>query len=589
MKHTVEGTLDDINVMVAGQGGDGSLTVITLLSHLLGARGFHMFSSRNVASRIKGGHAAAMLRGATVPRGCLGDHLDVLIAFDAEAIEVAGRRLSSDGAVIYDSSQGEVDRSRLPEGVKVFNVPFGRLAVRDLRRDLFKNSLSFGLLTRILGVGDEEAIGCLESRFARAQGRLLQANVQAARRGFEYADEHGMVAERGHWRLGRIAHSKRLLISGNEALAFGFIAGGGRFFAGYPITPATDIMEWLGPRLGAFGGAVVQAEDELAAVNLAIGAAMTGARSMTATSSPGLSLMIEGISQAGSGEIALVVVDCQRAGPSTGMPTKPEQSDVGMLVHGGNGDLSRIVLAPGNPSDCFELAVSALNLADRLQCPVILALDQSVAQDAVTVAPFAVDEVVLDQGKRLDGEALAGMAQYRRYALTEDGVSPWALPGTPNGMSLITGNEHDEWGYVSTQPQVRVRMVDKRARKIEQARGLLPAGRRWGEPAARIGLLGAGLELGVMVEAAERLGAAGHAVECLQPRTLWPVPDETLEFIAAHERTYVIEHSAGGQLARVLKAADAPPERLRSVLRYDGQPFRPVDLFEAIVQGESRP
>jgi len=587
MKHPTEGALDDVNVMVAGQGGDGSLTIITLLGNLLGARGFHLYTSRNVASRIKGAHAAGMLRGSVVPRGCIGDHLDILIAFDSEAIEVAGERLAPNAVVIFDSSLGEADRSRMPPGVRVIGIPFGRLAVRDLRRDLFKNSLSFGVLTRVLGIGDDEAVGCLEQRFRSAPAAMREANILAARMGFDYAESQGLRPGHGHWQLAPVTHDRRLLISGNEALAFGFLAAGGRFFAGYPITPATDVMEWLSERLPAFGGAVIQAEDELAAINMALGAALAGARAMTATSGPGLALMMEGISQSGSAEIPLVIVDCQRAGPSTGMPTKPEQSDIGMIVYGGNGDLPRVVLAPGDPVDCFELSATAVNLAQRLQCPVFLMLDQSVAQDSATVPPFDLDRIKTDPGKRLSADELAGMAEYRRYLITDDGISPWAVPGTPGGMNLVTGNERDEWGHVTTKPDIRTRMTEKRMRKIALATDLLPSGRRWGDPHARIGLLGVGMQLGVMREAAERLSRAGHAVECLQPRTIWPVPAETVDFIRSHERTYVIEHNAGAQLAHLLRGAGAPPEKMRSILRYDGRPFRPVELVNAVLDGES--
>ena len=587
MSTPVRKTLDDVNVMVAGQGGDGSLTIITLLSRLLGARGYHMFASRNVASRIKGAHAAGLLRGATVPRACLGDHLDILIAFDSEAIEVAGERLTADGIVIFDSSLGDIDRTRMKEGVRALSIPFGRLAVRDLRRDLFKNSLSFGVLTRVLGIDDDEALACLAQHFKSLAPAARDANLLAARGGFDYAGEQGMERGKGHWTLARAQAGKRLLMTGNEAVGFGFLAAGGRVFAGYPITPATDIMDWLAPRLPKFGGVVVQAEDELAAINLGIGASMTGARAMTATSGPGLALMMEGISQLGSAEIPLVIVDCQRAGPSTGMPTKPEQSDIGMIVHGGNGDLPRIVLAPGNPTDAFELSVAAVNLANRLQCPVFLLLDQSVSQDSATVPPFDIDAVTIDNGKRLTAEEVAAMPQYRRYEITEDGVSPWALPGTPGGMNLITGNEHDEWGYVTTKPDIRVKMVDKRARKIRLAADRLPRARRFGDPGARVGLLGIGLELGVIQEAEERLAKAGHRFECLQPRTVWPIPEETLEFIRSHDRTYVIEHNASGQLAQLLRSAGAPADKICSVLRYDGRPFRPAELVDAILQGEA--
>ncbi len=577
--------LSDLNILVAGQGGDGSLTVINLLSHVLAHRGLHLFSSRDVASRIKGGHAAAMLRASVEKRGGIGDQLEVLVAFDAEAVEMAGHSLSAEGLVIFDSSLGPVPKQHLPKGAQVLEVPFGRFAVRDLRRDLFKNSFSFGLLTRVLGITDKEAVACIEERFAKNK-KMAAANILALNMGLEFAEEFDCAENHGLWELERVKREERILITGNEAVGFGFLVSGGRFFAGYPITPATDVMDWLVPHLPKFGGIVLQAEDELSAINMGIGAAMTGVRTMTASSGPGIALMQEGISHLGSAEIPMVIVDCQRAGPSTGMPTKPEQSDITMLAHGSTGDYPRIVLAPGNPDDCFELSVAANNLSQQLQCPVILALDQSVAQDSVTTRPFDLKGVKIDKGKRLEAEEVAALEEYKRYLITEDGISPWAVPGTPGGMNLITGNERSEFGQVSTEPQNRKRMVDKRTRKIENARDLLPAAIRFGDSSSKVGLLGVGMTASVMAEAAERLAGRGCAVDCLQPRTLWPVLDETLDFIKDHDRVYVVEHNAEGQLAHLLAGAGAPLEAMRSLRRYDGTPFRPSDLYGAVLDGE---
>jgi 2-oxoglutarate ferredoxin oxidoreductase subunit alpha len=578
--------LDDINVMVAGQGGDGSLTVANLLGVLVGRNGFRMFTSRDVASRIKGGHAAALMRASLAPRGCMGDALDLLVAFDEEAVERGGPWLAENGFVIFDSSGGPAPRENLPTGVSVYEIPFARLAVRDLRRDLFKNSLGFGIVARILSVPDDDAAEVLSRRFAHLPPRVAEANLGALRAGFAYADENGLTAGAGPLALDRAPHADRIHISGNEAVAFGFLVAGGRFFTGYPITPATEILTWLDRMLPRFGGVAIQAEDELAAVNMAIGAAMTGTRAMTATSGPGISLMQEGVSHLGSAEIPLVVVDCQRSGPSTGMPTKPEQSDINMLVHGGNGDFPRIVLAPATPNDCFELSAAATNLAQRIQGPVYLILDQAVSQDSVTTEPFAVGEVQLAAGKRVSAEDLASIAEYRRYAVTDDGVSPWAVPGTPGGMNLVTGNERNEWGHVATGAANRMAMVDKRTRKIDTVRSDLPLGRRWGDSTAAIGMIGIGMELGVMQEATERLAAAGIAVDGLQPRTLWPVLDETIGFVHGHERVYVVEHNAEGQLTHLIASVGAPHDRLRSVLKYDGIPFRPGELAARILDAE---
>ena len=578
--------VDDLNVMVAGQGGDGSLTVSNLLGVLLGRHGFRMYNARNVASRIKGGHAAALMRGSTVGRSCMGDELDLLVAFDEEAIERAASWLADDALVIFDSSGGPAPRGNLPPAVTIYEIPFARMAIRDLRRDLFKNSLSFGVVARIVSASDTEAEEVLQHRFAHLPERIVAANVQALRAGFAYADEQGLSADNGPLLLEDGAANAHILISGNEALAIGFLTAGGRFFAGYPITPASEILDSLERLLPRFGGVAIQAEDELAAVNMALGAAMTGTRSMTATSGPGISLMQEGVSHLGSAEIPLVVVDCQRSGPSTGMPTKSEQGDINMLVHGGNGDFPRIVLAPATPTECFELGAAATNFAQRIQGPVYVMLDQAVSQDAMTVEPFDLSAAEPATGKRLSREELATANEYRRYAITADGVSPWALPGTPGGMSLVTGNERNEWGQVDTAAANRVAMVDKRARKIETVRSDLPPGYRWGDPGAPVGVIGLGMERGPLEEATEHLAAAGVAIDGLSPRTVWPVLAETIEFVQNHDRVYVVEHNAEAQFAHLIASVGAPHDRLRPVTKYDGIPFRPAELARRILAAE---
>jgi 2-oxoglutarate/2-oxoacid ferredoxin oxidoreductase subunit alpha len=579
-------TVSDINVMVAGRGGDGSLTIVTLLSQLLSRRGFHMCSTRNVASRIKGGHAAAALRGSLQPRWSMGDHLDVVVGFDEQTLTEAAPMLRPGSVVIYDSSLGEPDAAALPQGVHLYTVPFGRMAVRDLRRELFKNSFSFGLVTRVLNVEDDEAIDILGAHVQRFSDDMARANIAALKEGFEFASELGLGEGAGPMPIQKSAHKKRLLMSGNNATALGFLAAGGRFYAGYPITPATDIMDCLRPRLPQFGGVLMQAEDELAAINLATGASMAGVRAMTATSGPGLTLMLEGIGNLGATELPLVVVDTQRSGPSTGMPTKPEQSDFDTLIYGGHGECPHIVLAPCDQEDCFDISFQATNLSQRLQCPVLLALDQGIGQNSVTMEPFELESLEIDAGKRLSEQEVAALDVYRRYEITDDGVSPWAIPGTPGGMSLVTGNEHDEWGQVSTQPANRNKMMDKRSRKIDLAHDLLPKARRGGVEGAKIGILSVGMVCGVVREAVEQLTQRGLDIEILEPRTLWPVLAETKDFISSHDRSYVVEMNHEGQLARIIAGQGVPEQKIRSIRKVDGTPYGPGELVNEIEQRE---
>jgi len=577
--------LEDLNVIVAGQGGDGSLTVITLLAGLLRQRGLSVYTERDVLSRIKGGHAAAVLRAFSGEHYCIGDHIQLLVAFDEEAVRKKARYLDEESIVVYDDSIGPLAEQLLPEGCRVYPASFSRLAMRHLRRELFKNSIAFAVVGRLLGLEDEAMEQSFQNRFGPAGGRILQYNLEALRLGFEMASQLGLTAGRGLYKIPQNSARAQLLITGNEAVAFGFLVAGGRFFAGYPITPSTDIMEWLQKWLPQYGGVVKQAEDELGAINMALGAAMTGTRVMVATSGPGLSLMQEGIGQAGMAEIPLVIVDSQRGGPSTGLPTKPEQSDLNIMLFGGHGEFPRIVLSPGHPEDCFYLAVEACNLAQRYQCPVYLALDQGLSQNMATVEPFKLENVRVDRGKRIEGKELEKLPVYKRYLLTEDGVSPYSAPGTPGGLSLVTGNEHDEFGFVSTDPIVRKRMMDKRLGKVTGAKDLPPA-RTYGNPQAQVGFIGMGMLFGPILEAMEQLEAQGLRAQYLQPRTLWPVQEETLRFIERCQRVYVVELNATGQLAHLLIRHGAQGHKLQSVLKYDGTPLRPREITQRVLQQE---
>ncbi|MFQ5380875.1 MAG: 2-oxoacid:acceptor oxidoreductase subunit alpha [Dehalococcoidia bacterium] len=579
--------LDDVNIVVSGQGGDGSLTVSTILSDLLRQRGYNIFTERDVASRIKGGVAAAALRASRVSRHVRLDEIQLMVAFDLEGLEKAHRQLAADAVVVFDDSDGAPPEGLIPEGARLHAAPFGRIAVRQLGRTLYKNSIAVAFATRALAIDDDDVRRSFEGRFRRMGQSIVEQNLQALQVGFDLADEMGIVADAPMARLDTAVQQQQIQITGNEAVCLGFVAAGGRFFAGYPITPASELLVTLQSWMPQVGGVAWQAEDELSAVNMAIGAALAGVRAMTGTSGPGIALMQEGIGHAGAAEVPLVIVDAQRGGPSTGLPTKPEQSDINMMVYGGNGDFPRIVLAPGDPGDCFQLAVLATNLAEKYQCPVYLALDQGLSQNLATVDEFDLNSVVIDRGKRLTAEELAARDAYRRYELTEDGVSPYTVPGTPGGFSLVTGNERDEFGRVTTAAANRIRMMDKRMTKLEAAKAELPGGRFFGDPDARIGLIGLGSTYGTLENSIEYLAASGLPARLLQMRTVFPMPEETLEFIERCDRVYVVDHNQTGQLAGLLLREGADRDRVRSVTRYDGTPTRPRDIAREILEREA--
>jgi len=579
--------LTDLNVIVSGQGGDGSLTVINILADVLRTSGLRIYTERDVLSRIKGGITAATLRAYDGERLCIGSHIDLLVAFDLLAVNKHAYRLNDRSVVIYDNSGGELSEDcGVPAGARRIGVPLSRHAVKNFRRDIYKNSISFAVIGRLLGLDDEQMHHSFEKRFARRGAQQLKYNLAALDVGLKLSEEAGLTADAGLYDIVSSDAHPSMQITGNEAVAFGFLVGGGRFFAGYPITPSTDVMEWLDKWLPKYGGVVRQAEDELSAINMAIGAALTGTRTMIATCGPGLSLMQEGIGQLGMGEIPLVVVDAQRGGPSTGMPTKPEQSDINLLVYGGHGDFPRAVLAPGNPQECFELTVAACNIADKYQLPVFMALDQGLSQNLASIDPVALDDVVIDRGKRLDADALAEADVYKRYAFEDDGVSAFAAPGTPGGMSLVTGNEHDEFGLVSTDPTNRVRMLDKRQRKMITMRDDLPRAVHHGIDTADIGFIGVGMCYGVILEAMDILTGQGVHTQYHQMRTLFPMLEETAAFTRRCKSVYVVEYNATAQLAKLIIAQGGDESRINSFLKYDGTPMSADKIVAHVLNAE---
>ncbi len=568
--------LADLSVMIGGQGGDGTLTVSDLLGRYFRKRGLYVYTSRNVLSRIRGGHADASVRASRDPTAAVKAHVDVLVAFDQQAVDLGRAELAPHGFVLYDSTSF---RSDLPNAA---GFPFATLVGGPLGQPIFKNTAAYGALSVVFGFDPAQTREVIEERFRRRGGEALEKNLKALEIGRKAAQEASGVADRFSVADGD-AHDL-ILTTGNQAVALGFVVGGGRFFAGYPITPATEIMEYLQRYLPPLGGVVRQAEDELAAINMVIGASYAGARAMTSTSGPGLSLMTEGIGHAGAAEVPVVVADCQRVGPSTGEPTRHEQSDLAHLANLGHGEFPRFILAPADPVDAFGITVQALNLAERWRLPVILLLDQALCQNTTTCRRFTLDGVAVDRGARLTGEETAALEEYRVYGHREGRASPWAIPGTPGVWSEVTGNEHDEWGHVSVDPVNRRKMMQQRMEKMVWARDELPAGRLYGPAGAKVGLVGFGSTSGPILEAQRLLEARGVPSRYYQARTVYPVPAHELDpFLSSVDAAYVVEHNYQGQFGRLLR--ETLPwhhAKLRSVRKYDGNTFRAPEIVSEI-------
>jgi 2-oxoglutarate/2-oxoacid ferredoxin oxidoreductase subunit alpha len=572
---------EDICMMIGGQGGDGTLTVVNLLGRIFRNAGLYIYDARNVLSRIRGGHADGVIRIGVREVYSIGDQVDLLVAFDEEAVIAALSDLSENTVIVFDDSKGQLSSYLRKPGFTVYSAPLGNMAASALRRNIFKNTIAFGILGRLLGLEDKVLREAITARYERRGKEALDSNTKALDMGFEWADKNCQEAA---FRIARGNSRDKILSTGNEATAYGFLVAGGRFFVGYPITPATDIMEWLAPRLPKFGGVVKQAEDELSVINMGIGAAYAGARVMVATSGPGQSLMTEGVGHAGEAEIPIVVVECQRVGPSTGEPTKNEQSDLNHVVFGSHGEFPRLVLSPATPADCFEISAQATNLAEKYQMPVFILLDQALCQNSASIDPFDISSIKVERGKLAAEKDLSKLESYKRYEFTDDGVSLRSIPSQQGGQCQVTGNEHNEFGLVSTDRINRLKMMRKRMNKLERAKSELPKGIIHGKESSRVGVIGFGSTYGPILEAMGQLKQRKIDVKYHQIRTIWPLLEDDLRTFSDNlDIVFVVENNYQGQLASLIRSSLTEKSNIvESIIKFDGTSFRPKEIANAV-------
>ncbi|MCC6948375.1 MAG: 2-oxoacid:acceptor oxidoreductase subunit alpha [Bradyrhizobiaceae bacterium] len=564
-----------ISVAVLGSGGAGALTVGNLLLEAACEVGWQGLLTRTVGPQIRGGEAAALLRLTSGRVECMPDRFDLLIGIDwlnahrfGAEIEVGPHSL-----VISDPRGGELPPIVAESSARIVKIPMKDLAkaIPDGR----PNMIALGIAGRLLGFGLERLLALIEKRLSGKGDDAVRSSQAGIRAGFE------AVAS---LELGRPLGSveppttKRWLISGNDATALGALRGGIRFAAGYPITPATEILESLAPSLAKVGGALLQAEDELAAVNMIIGASFGGTPSLTATSGPGLSLMVEALGLATAAEIPLVVVDVMRGGPSTGIPTKSEQSDLNIAIYGLHGDAPHLVVAPQSVADCLFTTQWATYLAEALQVPAIVLSDQFVGQtQAVIERPADVAFI----GQRAKATDIAGA--YKRYALAANGVSPMALPGTPGAQYTADGLTHTERGTPTSTAADHLAQLDKRRDKLDR----FNYGDHWAtiEGSGDIAVVTWGSLTGAVREAIGRATQDGIATTLIAPRLLYPVrPEQFAAALEGKKRALVVEQSHGAQFHRYLRAHYDLPGEVRVLNRPGPLPIRPEEIHRALLE-----
>ncbi|WP_227817390.1 2-oxoacid:acceptor oxidoreductase subunit alpha [Nitrogeniibacter aestuarii] len=563
-----------ISIALSGSGGTGVMTAGSLLLDVAARAGYYGLMTRTLGPQIRGGEAAALMRLGVAEVTGPDDTYHMLLALDWGNIErfSAEIPLNAESIVISDPVHGLVPEVIASTGARLVEIPLGALAatVADGR----PNMVALGVLTALLGLTHEHTTAVVAAELADRDDETLAASLGAVQAGFSAADP--CVCPVTLSPPARAVGTPRWALSGNEATGVGALRGGVRFVAAYPITPATDILEYLAVHLPRLGGALVQAEDELASINMILGSSFGGTPSLTATSGPGLALMTESIGLGIASEVPVVICNVMRGGPSTGIPTKSEQSDLNIAIHGVHGDAPHVVTAPTSISDCVFTTQWSVHLAECLQVPVITLSDQAMGQARTVIDAPAI--VPLNGQRKL---ATTTVEHYERYEVTADGISPMALPGTPGLEYTADGLEHSPRGTPSTQAAHHQEQLDKRQRKLLQ----FDYGPFWADIAGdgAIAILTWGSVTGAAMEAAERLRRGGVAVKVIAMRLLSPaLPDRLADALVGVDRVLVVEQSHSQQFLHYLRGHFALPVRTRTHARPGPVSIRPAEIMAAV-------
>lgn len=560
--------MKELHWKVGGQQGEGVDSTGEILARALFRYGYFVSTYKQFMSRIKGGHTSYKIRATSWQTEHAGQQTDLLLALDQESYTVSESELHAGSIVIFD---GETSVETNARGHVLVSLPLKKIA-KELGNTLAKNMIALGVSAGLIGLPEPLFLELIKDIFQRKGESVVSSNQEALSKGYDLARTHlstWIYAERTLPDLSKANEKKeRWFISGNHAVAFGSLLAGCRFLSAYPITPASEIMEWLSTKLPKVGGTIMQVEDEIAGITFAIGASFGGARAMTSTSGPGLSLKTEAIGMAGMSETPLVIVDSQRAGPSTGLPTKFEQSDLQHLLYASHGEIPRVVLYPSSIQDCFQMSIESFNVADQYQCPVFLAIDMGMSMNKGTIEKPLVGQTV-DRGSIV--HTVSEHDRYHRYAFTEQGVSPRVLPGTPNGAHMTSSNEHGENGFITEDPEIRTRMMDKRMEKIKSVRITNPY--YINHEKESILLVGMGSTRGLLSDAQSVLAQYGLLTGHLHIQQLHPLPVQEIAPFLDRKTIIVIENNYEGQLLHWLKQHFAIHDRCFSIRQYDGNPF----------------
>jgi len=585
----------DLTVGIAGAGGDGVISAGELLLGVAARQGLYGMLFKSFGPQIRGGESTIRLTLSTEPLLAQGDELDVLIAFNWKDYASFRTELEPcERTVIFVDEEDKTPENEipLPENLKagVVRVPFEKIAVEKAGTALAKNIVAVGALTGLLGLPRDGFAKAIARRFGKKGPKVVEANIAAldaaAATASQYRREGVSLTPRNTEPL--------MVITGNDATGMGALVAGCRFIASYPITPQTEVMEYLNRELPKFGGTMVQGEDELASIGMALGASYAGVKSITASSGPGISLKLETVGLASIAEIPLVILNVQRVGPSTGIPTKTEQADLMQGIYGTHGDASKVVVGPTDVEDCFWVTAEAFNIAEEYQTPVVVLSDQYMGHRADAIRPFDITKVRVVDRKKPSEADLAKVTRrhgFERYAYTEDGISPMSVPGMRGGSYLCSGLEHDSFGAPVSGVGGHVKMTEKRWGKLssvpERYDHLTIVA---GDADAEVGVVAWGQCKGVAIEAVEQLRASGLKAKAIVLRLLSPFPAARVERELERLKTvHVVEVSGSAQFYTYLRS-QLRADLVAKLVRHGRAGAAPLSVHEVLawVRGTDR-
>lgn len=576
-----------LSVKIGGEAGFGIGVSGLLLTKTFSRGGLSALDYTEYPSLIRGGHNTFLLRvddrKVHAPLG----EINVLVALNKHSVFLHEHELSDDGAILYDIDEVDLDPAKDLKrgGLGLFGIPMESLAVEHGGDKLMRNVVALGALLGMTGYPIDILNEVIEAVFSgKGKKGVVEKNIAAAKAG------HDFVAERFTsefpYRLKAVDRDKdQIALTGSEAVALGAIAAGCKIYSAYPMTPATPVMHYLAAKQHEVGMVVRHAEDEIAAINLAIGASFAGVRAMTGSAGGGFALMVEALGLAAITETPLVILEAQRPGPATGLPTWTDQSDLRFLIHASQGEFPRIILAAGDVDECFSLTFDAFNLADKYQLPVFVMTDKYLSESHFTTKPFRTEGLRIDRGKMVaDSELKAMKRRFKRYEVTKDGVSPRSIPGQEGGIFMANSDEHDEFGYSSEDAKNRLAQTEKRYAKLDSASRELPPTKLHGSPDAELTIIGWGSTKGSILEGLNHLRQEGVRANFLQLTTVWPFPEKAVTAVLEKaERTLLVENNRNGQLGGLIREHVGTKIENR-LLKYDGRPIYPEEVYHKAME-----